>query len=297
MVKDRNGQFISYQDDDKNSMVKQQEKILKYLYTTRTGAKILKLITRPWISTLAGKFLNTRISCLFIDSFIKSNHIDMTQYKCKKYHSYNDFFTRVIKPKYRQIAADRNVLISPGDGKITVYKITEKSEFKVKNTLYTVDSLLKNHSLANEYIDGYCVILRLTVDDYHRYCFTDNGRIISNIKISGVFHTVNPIANDYYHIYKENSREYTIIQSENFGKIIQMEVGALMVGKIANTRTSGLVQKGVEKGHFEFGGSTIILFLQKDMVCIDNDIIDNSSNNIETIVKYGEQIGVRYRKV
>lgn len=293
MIKDRNGQFISYQNDDKNNMANKQDKILKYLYTTKSGTKILKFITKPWISSLAGKVLNTKLSCLLIDSFIKSNHIDMVQYKSKKYNSYNDFFTREIKPECRLVARNKDILISPGDGKITVYKITKHSEFKIKNTMYTVKSLLRNQSLADKYIGGYCVILRLTVDDYHRYCFSDNGRIISNEKIKGVLHTVNPIANDYYHIYKENSREFTLIKSENFGNIIQMEVGALMVGKIVNTITSGSVLKGQEKGYFEFGGSTIILLLQKDTVSIDKDILDNSSDNIETIVKYGERIGIK----
>lgn len=294
MIKDRNGHIILNQDT-KNNMTEQQDKILRFLYTTKTGTIILKFITKPFISTLSGKLLNTRLSCLLIDTFIKANHIDMAQYEIKKYNSYNDFFTRKIKPEYRPVNANKNILISPGDGKVTAYRITDQSEFKVKNTVYTIKSLLRSKKLAEKFTGGYCVILRLTVDDYHRYCFTDNGRIISNVKIDGVLHTVNPVANDYFRIYKENSREYTAIESENFGNIIQMEVGALLVGKIVNTRTSGLARKGLEKGYFEFGGSTIILLLQKDMVDIDKDILDNSAKNIETVVKYGERIGIKCR--
>ncbi len=293
MIKNRKGQPISNQNGANNKMTEQQDKILRFLYTTKIGAMILKFITRPWISKLAGKFLNTKISCMFIDSFIKSNHIDMTQYKSRIYQSYNDFFTREIKPERRPVDKNKDILISPGDGKVTAYKITDHSQFTVKNTVYTLESLLRSKTLADKFIGGYCVILRLTVDDYHRYCFVDNGRIISNVKINGVLHTVNPIANDVYHIYKENSREYTVIKSENFGNIVQMEVGALMVGKIVNTRTSGLALKGLEKGYFEFGGSTIILLLQKDMVNLDKDILDNSSENIEIVVKYGERIGIK----
>src|SRR5699024_8370185 len=41
-----------------------------------------------------------------------------------------------------------------------------------------------------------CVIIRLTVDDYHRYCYVDHGWKGKNHKIPGVLHTVNPVAND-----------------------------------------------------------------------------------------------------
>ena len=42
---------------------------------------------------------------------------------------------------------------------------------------------------------------------------------------------------------------------------------------------------------FLFGGSTIVLLLQKNRALIDNDIVRNTQNGFETIVKYGEKIG------
>ena len=104
----------------------------------------------------------------------------------------------------------------------------------IKDTRYSLGELLEDDELAKEYMNGYWMIFRLTVDDYHRYSFIDDGKIIGNKYIKGRFHTVNPIANDYYPIYKQNSRSYTIIESKNFGKMIQMEVGAMMVGRIVN---------------------------------------------------------------
>lgn len=268
-----------------------QDDLLKHIYGSVIGRTMLKIAVNPFISNIAGNFLSTRVSTLLIDSFIRSNHINMHDYIPTKYNSYNDFFTRKIKPEKRPIDNKNSNLISPSDGKVSVYEINEDSVFNVKNTMYTMDSILKNKKLAKEYINGYCVIIRLTVDDYHRYCNVDNGRIINNTKIQGVLHTVNPIANDYYKIYKENSREYTVVESNNFGQYIQMEVGALMVGKIVNNQTSGVIQKGTEKGRFEFGGSTIILFVKKDCVEIDRDLIINTKAGYETIVKMGEKIG------
>ena len=77
--------------------------------------------------------------------------------------------------------------------------------------------------------------------------------------------------------------------TNNFGKIIYIEVGALLVGKINNYNKDKYV-KGEEKGYFELGGSTIVI-LTSDKVKIDNDIINYSNKGIETKVKYGERIG------
>ena len=71
-----------------------------------------------------------------------------------------------------------------------------------------------------------------------------------------------------------------------------MEVGAMMVGKITNLhKNPATVKKGQEKGNFEFGGSTIILLIQPGKVRIAYDLIENTEEGYETIVKMGERIG------
>ena len=130
----------------------------------------------------------------------------------------------------------------------------------------------------------------MTVDDYHRYHYIDDGKIIGNKFINGKFHTVNPIANDYYPIYKQNTRSYTVIESKNFGKMVQMEVGAMMVGRIVNYPKKQCY-RGEEKGYFEFGGSTVVILLKENQAIIDEDIVKNTINDKETVVKLGESIG------
>ena len=153
-------------------------------------------------------------------------------------------------------------------------------------------SLLKNPALAAEYVGGWCLIFRLTVDDYHRYCYAFDCEKEENIRIPGRLHTVNPIANDFFPIYKENSREYTILHTREFGDVIAMEVGALLVGRIVNHQGPAFVRRGQEKGYFQFGGSTVVLLLKKDTAILDGDILENSRNGIETRVKFGEKIGI-----
>ena len=284
--KDRTGNLIEKETS--------QDRFLKGLYTKAVGRLCVKvLITRP-VTLICGFFLNTRFSTVFIKKFIKTNNIDMSQYEEKKYTSYNDFFTRSIKKENRPIASEENVLISPSDGNATVTKIADDTVFSIKNTEYTLEELLKDKQLAEEFSGGFCYIIRLTVDNYHRYCYACDGNKSKNIHIKGVLHTVNPIAAEHAPIYKENSREYTIIESVNFGKILQMEVGALVVGKISNHHKDEYRhKKGEEKGFFEFGGSTIILLTQKDKINPSPDILENSGEDCETIVKMGEEIGIK----
>lgn len=269
-----------------------QDKFLKELYSHISGRILLKILIHPTISKIGGWILNTRISSLFINSFIKHNQIDLSQYQLQFFRSYNAFFTRQIKKNYRPISKAENVLISPCDGKLSVYKIDKKQQFQIKNTSYTIQSLLHSQRLAQYFNGGYACIFRLTVDDYHRFCYIDAGEKSDNYLIKGVFHTVNPIANDIFPIYKENTREFCLLKSKHFGKILAMEVGALLVGKINNYHGKATVKKGQEKGYFEFGGSTIVLLFQKDKVIIDNDLLENTKNGYETIVKMGEKIGI-----
>ena len=189
---------------------------------------------------------------------------------------------------------NKESLISPCDSKLTVYKINGRSIFRIKNSYYRIADLLCNDFIARRYKGGYCMIFRLCVDDYHRYCYIDNGTKTENVHINGELHTVNPIALEKYNIYKRNSREYTMLHTENFGDVVYIEVGAMLVGRIKNHHlNTHHVVKGAEKGMFEYGGSTIVLLFEKDTVSVDSDILVNSAKGYETVVRYGEKIGVK----
>ena len=69
-----------------------------------------------------------------------------------------------------------------------------------------------------------------------------------------------------------------------------------MVGRIVNNPAPAQVQRGAEKGRFEFGGSTVIVLLQKGAAVIDEDIVRNTANDNETVVHLGEKIGIAAKK-
>lgn len=276
----------------KVSNITNQDKILSFLYTNIFGRMLLKPLIQPQVSKLAGRYLSSAHSKWLISKFIERNGIDMDIYEECDYSSFNDFFTRKIKPDCRPVPEDLDVLISPCDCLATVYPIQENTTFSIKNTEYTLRSLLRSPRLAKRFRGGYAYVLRLTVEDYHRYLYSVSGKQSKNYHIDGTFHTVNPIANDYLPIYKENTREYTVIRSKEFGDVLQMEVGALLVGKISNHKQSTVVTRGEEKGFFEYGGSTIVVLTQKGRVTPRSDLLTNSKNGYETKVLQAHPLGI-----
>lgn len=132
------------------------------------------------------------------------------------------------------------------------------------------------------------------MDDYHRYIFFDSGTLDRTYYIPGRLHTVSPIVYDFYRVFQENSRQVSVLETEHFGTVVQVEVGALMVGKIVNYPVQTF-QKGEEKGYFEFGGSTIILLLEPNQVEIDSLILKYSKQGMEVKVKLGTVLGKKYK--
>ena len=285
MIKTRTGQAVVSNE--------KQNRLLKKLYGSIAGRMLLKVLTAPAVSCIAGTFMDSPLSKPLIKPFIRKSGIDTSEYVMSGFRSYNDFFTRRIKPEKRPVDLTPEHLISPCDSKLTVHKISSRSIFTIKGSRYRVSQLLDNDFLAKRYCGGYCFIFRLEVNDYHRYCYIDSGVKSDNTFIAGELHTVNPIALERYNIYKRNCREYTVLHTDNFGDVVQIEVGAMLVGRIVNLHEECSFRRGDEKGRFEFGGSTIVLLFEKDCVVPDEDILRNSAEGNETIVKYGGKIGKR----
>lgn len=282
--------YIIRNRNSKKNIIIESSKTLNFFYDTFIGRIILKPFISKFFSNLMGKYMNSKYSLKRVDKFIDKNDINVYEYSKQKYSSYNDFFTRKVVEAKRPINAHKNAFISPCDSKLTVYKINDDLTLKIKDSYYSVDTLV-DEKIMNEYKGGYALVFRLSTDNYHRYCYIDSGTKGKNIHIDGVFHTVQPISLKHYNFYKTNTREYTVLDTNNFDKVIEVEVGAMGVGRIVNNHEEYKFKKGEEKGYFEFGGSTIVLLVKKNIIIIDDDIYNNSLESIETNVKYGEKIG------
>ena len=267
--------------------------VLRFLYNTVVGRFILKLLVHPSVSKVAGVFLSSRISTFMIPSFIRNHDINMDDIEIPKggFSSFNEFFSR--KRKEEELSLPSNQLISPCDGFLTTLKITKDTCFEIKHTQFSLKDLLKDEKLASKYENGTALIFRLTPANYHRYCYPTNGKILTSRKIKGILHCVRPIALRNYPVFVQNSREYQVIKTEQFGTMVQMEIGALLVGKIVNhIKTNKIVGvvAGQEKGYFQFGGSTIVLLFQKDTLCMDEKFSTKGTKLKEISVRKGEFI-------
>lgn len=265
--------------------------MMNVLYRTLPGRLLLKPLTCPVFSKIGGLLLNTRLSACMVGPFVRKYKICMDDYEKREYNSFNDFFCRKILPGKRRIAQDGDALVSPCDGRLSCYPIAENSHFKVKHVVYTLENLLKNKRLAERYRGGILLVFRLTVDNYHHFCYIADGRRTKNVRIPGVLHTVRPVATETVPVYAENAREYSLLKTENFGVVLMMEVGAMLVGRIVNLHGPAEVRKGQEKGYFEFGGSTVILCFQKGTLTVNDRIWADSRAGRETPVRMGECIG------
>lgn len=272
-------------------------KAIKWSYESPIGKSLTNLIIKRKIfSKIYGIYCSTPFSKRRIDSFVKNYDIDLNEVNKPKneFKSFNDFFARTLKSEARPISKNSSVVISPCDGRLLAYtNININNLVQVKNLTYSLKELIGNEDLASKYEGGTCLIFRLAPTDYHRFHFVDNGTITKSTHIKGLYYSVNPIALEKIpKLFCQNKREYSILDSENFGKILYVEVGASCVGTIVQSyKPDSYVKRGDEKGYFKFGGSTTILFFEKDKIRIDKDILDQTEKGFECKVVFGEKIG------
>ena len=260
---------------------------LAFLYNNPLGRLLLGIAVSPFVSNVYAWKNSRKSSAKKIPGFIKEHNIDMSDFEDREYKSFTDFFTRKIRYGKRPVDMAPEALISPADSKLLVYEIEKDTTLRIKGRTYTADEILADSENAKEFAGGYALVFRLTVDDYHRFCYPDRGCLISRRLIKGKLHTVSPVSKDHK-IYMENTRSVNLLKTENFGTIAYIEVGAMLIGRIVDNGTD-VFEKGQEKGYFEPGGSTVVILVKN--VEIDKDIMEQSASGIETKVRYGERIG------
>ncbi|ATD53773.1 phosphatidylserine decarboxylase [Clostridium chauvoei] len=276
------------------------ENYITWSYESPIGKSLLELlIKKKFFSKVYGSYCDTKFSKGKIDTFIKNFDIDMNlcNQNVNDFNNFNDFFIRTLNTDARPINTNPDILTSPGDGRLLAFTNIDTNQLvQVKGITYSLSELLADNDIVKKYEGGVCLVLRLCPTDYHRFHFVDNGTPLKTTFINGNYYSVNPTALERIpKLYCQNKREWSVFKSDNFGDIIHVEVGATCVGTIVQTYTpNNPVKKGDEKGYFKFGGSTTILFFEKDKVKIDSDILEQSKLGFETKVIMGETIGKRF---
>ena len=268
---------------------------LKFLYHNPFGKlAILPIAKRKFLSSWYGRKMDKLSSTKKIEGFVNQLNIDMSEAEksISEFTSFNDFFYRKLKPNARPIEGG---FVSPGDGKLLAFEnVSDIHNFFIKGRKFTLKEFLGSEQLAEKHKNASLIILRLAPNDYHRYHFPYSGTPSEMTKIKGDYYSVSPyaLASNFTKVFCENKREYCELKTEDKGDILIAPVGATMVGSIIETFTpNSSIEKGDEMGYFAFGGSTVVLLVDKDNLKIDNDILQNTQNKIETFVKMGEKIG------
>ncbi len=249
----------------------------------------------PLLSKLYGRLQQHAVTRIIIPGFVSQYHIDLSEawMPSKGYGSFNDFFTRRLKPESRPVTTDPLSLASVADSRLLSFTLEKNTHIDVKGMRWRLSQLLGTHDLDTHYRNGVCLCFRLAPCDYHRFGYADDGIQEPVHTLSGPLHSVNPLALRYKEdILATNFRQWCLIRSTHFGTLIQVEIGAMMVGSIVqNHPRGGSIRKGAEKGYFQFGGSTVLLILEPGRIQMDADILNYSRQGIETRVRYGETVG------
>jgi phosphatidylserine decarboxylase len=272
------------------------QRLLDWLYNSASGWMLTNfLFSKRFISQLYGWVNKTRWSRRKIPSFVASMGVDMAESprSIEEFKSFNDFITREIDLSKRPIDADSDVCVAPADGRVLAYPLIDRSmSFHLKRACFTLETLLRNERLARSYENGALVISRLYLADYHHFHFPDAGVPHEEAAIPGRYYAVTPYSPRRVPYFAENHRVMTRFESDHFGQIVMIEVGAFAVGSIRQRfRPDRRVAKGDHKGFFELGGSVIALLFREGTIELDRDLCEHTREGVETYVRLGESIG------
>lgn len=292
---------------DRQSGKKEKEEVygaraLKLLYgndfiSRWLGPLLLhSLVKYPFFSALYGKWQTSPRSKKKVKPFIKNFQIDASEFMEdeSQFQSFNDFFIRKLKPEARPIAPGKDIAIIPADGRYLFYQnISQADGFVVKGEKFNLASLLDDQALAEHYEQGTMVMARLCPTDYHRYHFPCDCIPGKTQTINGWLYSVNPVAlKKDIEIFTKNKRTLCKLETESFGTVLFLEIGATNVGSIHETYQPLVPQKkGAEKGFFSFGASSLILLFEPHKIQLDQDLISATQQGFEIRCLMGQSMG------
>jgi phosphatidylserine decarboxylase len=272
---------------------------LRWLYSSSISGQVALhvLVKRALLSWWYGRRMDHPRSVHKVLPFIVEHDLDVEEFakQAMAYKTFNEFFYRKLKDSARPIDADPNGAVLPADGRHLVFpNVDDADGFYVKGERFELGELLGGELVAKQFAGGAMLISRLAPCDYHRFHFPCAGTPGRASEIKGSLYSVNPIAlRRNVRRLVQNKRMIAVHDSERFGTVVMVEVGATMVGGILQSYVPGRpAKKGEEKGLFKFGGSCVITLFQKNRIVFDADLREQSANLVETYARMGERLGM-----
>jgi len=273
---------------------------VRWLYDSSTGRAASKILIKKPLSKVYGAIQSLPLTKSKVAPFIRDFNIQIDEYlptegrsESDPYGSFNEFFIRRFKEGKRPFSDESTVMPAFCEARYFGYESLNKEvRVPIKGSEWEASKLLANEKWSSTFEGGPCLLARLCPVDYHRFHFPDDGVVSEFYKVSGALHSVNPLAlRKVPEIFAVNERHVTIMETKNFGKLAYVEVGAICVGKIVQSREmKGSFNRGEEKGYFLFGGSTVILLGEPGRWKPDEVLLENTLKGIETYQKLGSGI-------
>lgn len=273
------------------------EKSLRFLYGGSCGKVALEvLVARAAFSKLCGLWADSKISRGAIAKFIAANSINTDEMLLppEKFATFNEFFTRALKPDARPVGDPENprAVSFPADGRhLLVRNISKATQFYAKGQKFDLARFLGDEKLAKRFEGGDMLISRLSPLDYHRFHYPISGEIVARRKIKGKLYSVSPIAlAKNLSIFWENRRVLNLLESD-IGLCAYVEIGATNVGSIINFDKVGTkVKRGDEAGMFKFGGSCVAtIFESGAKIDWNEELAEKSAQGIECYARVCER--------
>ena len=268
------------------------ERWMRLIYENPVGrASLLWWVKRRTVSRIYGLYCRTPISAFKIPQFIEENNIDMTGFS-GQYKNFAQFFSR--EKDGVSFPSDPSVLGSPCEGMVSVATdIDPEKLIAAKGADFNLAELFGDVKLAQSYRGGTMVRIRLTPTNYHRMHFFDDGVVTEAKFFKGALYSVNPLAvGRVRRLYCRNKRALVNFQSENFGDVALVEVGATFVGSIVHCFDVGKpVMRGQQASFFLPGGSLVLAFFKPGMFNPDKTLLQQANAGYETKSYIGEPIG------
>ncbi|KAL4915652.1 phosphatidylserine decarboxylase-domain-containing protein [Aspergillus aurantiobrunneus] len=232
-------------------------------------------------------------------SFFRINMDDFEPSDPSAYSTFEDFFIRHHKPGTRPIhePSDPKSAVVVADSRVVVYEaVAESKKIWIKGEDFSITSLVMDRKLGPLFEDGPVASFRLSPQDYHRYHSPVTGRIKVFRSMPGDYYEVDPLAiRSGVDILTRNARDYVVIETEEFGEVLFVAIGASQVGTVEIhekwQRPGARITKGDELGIFQFGGSSIIVAFQKGRIQFDEDLIRPSKHAVAVDVEVGMSLG------
>jgi phosphatidylserine decarboxylase len=270
------------------------------------------LLPKQRLTTFAGRVAGAKggtMTTRLIRWFVGKYGVDMNEAEnadIGSYKSFNEFFTRPLKPGVRPLAAAD--FVCPVDGAISQFgAIDDHHILQAKGHRFTTTELVGGDAtLAAQFRHGSFANLYLSPKDYHRLHMPCDGRLTRMIYVPGALFSVNPTtARGVPNLFARNERVVCVFESEQHGPFVLVLVGATIVGsmetvwhgavnpkrtnKVSEWTYEGrdiVLKKGDEMGRFLLGSTIVMLFQQ-------NTIAFNGEWEPERKVRLGEVMGNR----